>query len=121
VVVDPIAVAVGDSVIVPDLAEGIGETALDLAWSMAVDPVAGALNDGLSLLAEVAHRGARFLPSTFPERLTVAAQGLSRCGLRRCGEDLRTLARSLGHDPGDAAITAWVNAEIRLLTALSML
>ncbi|PSK61577.1 hypothetical protein B0E53_06528 [Micromonospora sp. MH33] len=36
-------------------------------------------------------------------------------GLDRCGAALTDLAGALGAGPGDAAVRAWVDAQIRLL------
>jgi len=116
IVVTPIAIVADDAVIVPDLAPGDGSTALDAALADRVDPLVAAINSALALLAEMAHQGIRHLPATFATRLTAAAGTLQAAGLSRAADELRTLSRTLGPDPGAAAVEAWADAEIRLLT-----
>ncbi len=116
IVVTPIAIVADGAVILPDLAPGDGSTALDAALTARVDPLAEAINSALALLAEMAHQGIRHLPATFAARLKTTAGTLNAAGLSRPAADLRVLARTLGPDPGDAAVAAWADAEIRLLT-----
>jgi hypothetical protein len=115
IVVTPLAVVTADAIIVPDLYAEPGDLAAAVDAPGAVDVTTGALDDGLTLLAEVAHRGARHLPPSFPDRLLTAARTLDRVGLRRCGGDLARLAGLLGPDPGAATVDAWCDAQIRLL------
>jgi hypothetical protein len=63
----------------------------------------------------VAHRGARHVPGSYRGQLRAAADQLTAVGLRRCGDDLRTLAGLLGPNPAATTIVAWVNAHLRLL------
>jgi hypothetical protein len=114
VVIDPLGIVAGGRVVVPDIAEGAGDAALVLASDGLGDPVEEAIDGALSLLAEVAHRGLEHLPGTFAGRLRDAAQGLSGVGLRRAAGSLDAVAATLGPDPGDAAVRAWVDAQIRL-------
>ncbi|MEU0156516.1 hypothetical protein [Micromonospora fulviviridis] len=113
-VVEALAV-VADTVVVPDLAAGAGDGALAGAVADPPDPVAGALRTASALLAQAAHTGLRQLPGGFRDRLRDAGAGLARLGLDRCGAALTGLAGALGADPGDAAVRAWVDAQIRLL------
>ncbi|MEU9739317.1 hypothetical protein AB0E12_09010 [Micromonospora chersina] len=113
-VVEALAV-VADTVVVPDLAAGAGDGELTGAVADPPDPVAGALRAGSALLAQAAHAGLRQLPGGFRDRLREAGAGLARVGLDRCGAALTDLAGALGADPGDAAVRAWVDAQIRLL------
>ncbi|MFI6025404.1 hypothetical protein [Amycolatopsis magusensis] len=109
-VVEPFAVRTADGVVVPDLAAATG------AVPPADGPVqpgrpAAAIEGALTLLAEAAHRGLTRLPPTFPARATPVAAALTRTGLTRCAEAVR----AWGAAPADP--TAWLRAEIRLLTA----
>ncbi|MGW4152985.1 hypothetical protein ACWEDF_07510, partial [Micromonospora chersina] len=113
-VVEALAV-VADTVVVPDLAAGAGDGELAGAVADPPDPVAGALRAGSALLAQAAHAGLRQLPGGFRDRLRETGAGLARVGLDRCGAALTDLAGALGADPGDAAVRAWVDAQIRLL------
>lgn len=114
VVVDPIGVVAGGRLMVPDLAEGAGDASLALATEEPVDPVEDALERALALLAEVAHRGLEHLPGTFAGRLRDAARTLAEVGLRRAAGAVEGVAAALGPDPGEAAVRAWVDAQIRL-------
>ncbi|MFG2054638.1 hypothetical protein ACGFI9_11475 [Micromonospora sp. NPDC048930] len=113
-VVEALAV-VADTVVVPDLAAGAGDGALGGVVAEPPDPVTAALRAASALLAQAAHSGLRHLPAGFRDRLRSAAERLARVGLDRCGNALIDLAGALGADPGDAAVRAWVDAQIRLL------
>ncbi|MGW8646164.1 hypothetical protein [Micromonospora chalcea] len=112
-VVEPLAV-VADTVVVPDLAPGVGDGRLAGAVDARPDPVAAALGAAVALLAQAAHTGLRHLPAAFPERLRATAAGLAAVGLDRCGATVSGLAGALGADPGEPAVRAWVDAWIRL-------
>jgi hypothetical protein len=126
-VIEPLAVVVGDTVTVPALASGDGSTSLELAGEAEVDALTAALDPAIALLAEVAHRGLRHLPVGFPDRLRAAGNALARVGLHPCAEAVRGLAaaverdRTVGPGPaGDAAVAAWVDAQIRLSVAADL-
>ncbi len=121
IVVSPIAVVAGDRVVVPDLADARAELAPEAGSAPPAGTPAAVLDGGLGLLAELAHRGARQLPTGFPDRLRACASDLAGVGLRRCAADLHTLADRLGPDPAQATVTAWVDAQIRLLTTADQL
>ncbi|MEV4520809.1 SWIM zinc finger family protein [Micromonospora tulbaghiae] len=112
-VVEPLAV-VADAVVVPELAPGAGDGRLAGAVDVRPDPVAAALGTASALLAQAAHTGLRHLAAGFPERLRTTAAGLAGVGLERCGAALSGLAGTLGADPGEPAVRAWVDAWIRL-------
>jgi hypothetical protein len=115
VLASPIAVVAGDSVVVPDLAEGEGATALMPRHGHDGDPPLTVTIEGaLGVLAQMAHRGARHLPPSYPDRLQSVARNLARDGLRRCADDVHAVARLLGPDPGPDLIGAWVTAQVRL-------
>ncbi|MEH0982953.1 hypothetical protein [Micromonospora sp. CPCC 205556] len=116
-VIEPFAVVAEQTVVVPDLAAGTGDGALAGADTEPPDPVDAALREGLGLLAQAAHAGLRHLPGGFPDRLRASGAALATAGLDRCGAALRVLAGTLGPAPGDAAVRAWVDAQLRLLVA----
>ncbi|MFJ6954226.1 hypothetical protein ACISRB_22640, partial [Micromonospora aurantiaca] len=76
--------------------------------------VAAALGTASALLAQAAHTGLRLLPVGFPDRLRATAAALGGVVLDRCGAALSGLAGTLGADPGEPAVRAWVDAWIRL-------
>ncbi|GIF25657.1 hypothetical protein BJ973_003935 [Actinoplanes tereljensis] len=114
VLIDPIGFAVGDGVLVPDLAPAGHGTGPPRPADAAADPLGHALDEALTLLAEVAHRGLLHTPPTMPGRLRAAADHLGRAGLRRAAESTKVLADRLGPDPGDEAANAWVDAYLRV-------
>ncbi len=112
VVIDPLAFAVDGTIVVPDLAPA---TAADLGPEIAEEPepLAVALAESRSLLAGVAHTGLLHLPPTYPDRLRAVADRLAKLGLHRVASDVERFAASLGPDPGEAAVRAWVDAYLR--------
>lgn len=121
VVVDPLAVVTASGVVVPDLAPGTGSTELEQAAAGAADDtVAAALDGALAVVAEAAHRGLAHVPPTFADRLRAAAAQLARVGLRRTSDAVIRLAATLGPDPGQRAVDAWVDAELRLLVTAEL-
>ncbi|MEU4792423.1 hypothetical protein AB0F95_22205 [Micromonospora tulbaghiae] len=112
-VVEPLAV-VAAAVVVPDLAPGVGDGRLAGAVDARPDPVAAVLGTASALLAQAAHTGLRHLPAGFPDRLRATAAALGGAGLEHCGATLAGLAATLGADPGEPAVRAWVDAWIRL-------
>ncbi|MEV0731830.1 hypothetical protein [Polymorphospora sp. NPDC050346] len=112
-VVAPAAVAVEGAVVVPDLAEGDDRGHLAAGTDARVDELGAAVDAALGLLAELAHRGVRHLPPTFPQRLRAAGRVLAGVGLRRSADAVEEVAAGLGVDP--AAVSGpWVDAQIRL-------
>ena len=109
-VVEPYAVRTTDGVVVPDLVTAAGAVP-PAADHASRDPLAAAVENALTLLAEAAHRGLNRLPPTTAARITPAADALSRTGLTRCAEAVRAWATA----PADPV--TWLRAEIRLLTA----
>ncbi|MEH0846340.1 hypothetical protein V6U81_28595, partial [Micromonospora sp. CPCC 205711] len=71
-VVEPLAVVAGQTVVVPDLADGTGDGPLASTEAAAPDAVDAALREGLGLLARAAHAGLRHLRAGFPDRLRAA-------------------------------------------------
>lgn len=117
VVIDPIGFAVADGVLVPDLRPADRGADPPERPGPVTDPLGRELDDALTLLAEVAHRGLLHAPPTMAARLRTTAQRLRRTGLRRAGDAAATLAGLLGPDPGEAAVNAWVDAYLRVAVA----
>jgi hypothetical protein len=101
--------------VVPDLAPATGTHNADNGSTGHADDVGLALDQALRLLAELAHRGGRHLPPTYPDRLRECAAILATIGLERCGHALADLARACGTE--DLLINAWIDAQIRLMVA----
>jgi hypothetical protein len=114
-VIDPFAIVHHNQVVVPDLAPTTATLSAARAPAHADDAIGTALEQALHLLAEVAHRGGRHLPPTYPDRLRASASTLATTGLTRCGQALHTLAEACGSD--EPMVTAWVDAQIRLMVA----
>jgi hypothetical protein len=109
-VIEPYAVRTEDGVVVPDLATPTG--AVPPATGHAnPDPLAAAIENAMTLLAEAAHRGLTRLPPTITTRATPIVGALRRTGLTRCAEAVHAWSVN----PADPA--TWLRAEIRLLTA----
>ncbi|HEX6361242.1 hypothetical protein [Actinophytocola sp.] len=113
-VLDPTALVVDTSVVVPDLAPGDGSAALHGATSTPSDPVTIALDAALGVCAEAAHRGLRHLPPDFEQRVAEAVATLRETGLSKASAALHRFAIALGRP--EAAVNAWLDAQIRLST-----
>ncbi|MEU4240117.1 hypothetical protein [Actinoplanes sp. NPDC026619] len=120
VVIDPIGFATGDGVLVPDLAPATHGADPRPLPDATADPLGHALDEALTLLAEVTHRGLLHTPPTMGGRLGGAADRLARTGLRRAAEATRALAGRLGPDPGADAVDAWVEAYLRVCLAAEL-
>jgi hypothetical protein len=114
-VITPLAVVTGQQTVIPDLAPARGIRTTDNGSTGHTDEIGLALDNALSLLAELAHRGARHLPPSYTDRLHTCAATLSTLGLERCGRALADLARARGAD--ELLINAWIDAQIRLTVA----
>ncbi|MFI5938525.1 hypothetical protein [Actinoplanes sp. NPDC051494] len=115
--IDPFGFAVEGGVVVPDLEAADRGSNPDGELPRRTDPVAQALDDALGLLAEVAHRGLQHAPATMGDRLRGASGRLAAVGMRRTADAVTNLAALLGPDPADAAVTAWVDAYLRVSVA----
>jgi hypothetical protein len=111
--IDPLAIADGVRVVVPDLAEA-DRRDIGPAWEGRKDPVQAALDHAIATLAEMPHRGMRHLPPGFGDRLRKAGDGLNQTGLYKAAAAVERLRAALGPDPGAAAGEAWVDAHLRL-------
>ncbi|NMO55366.1 hypothetical protein HH310_29810 [Actinoplanes sp. TBRC 11911] len=118
--IDPIGFAVAGDVVVPDLRPADRGTAPGGPARVLADPLALALDEAMSLLAELVHRGLQHTPMTMNGRLRDAATRLRGLGLRRTADAIDTFTGLLGPDPGEAAVTAWVDAYLRLSLAAEL-
>jgi hypothetical protein len=112
-VIEPYAVRTAGGVVVLDLATATGAVP-PAAGHREPDPLAAAIEQALTFLAEAAHRGLTRLPPTFAARATPIADALTRTGLTRCADAVRAWAADQA-DP-----VTWLRAEIRLLTAAEL-
>ncbi|MGW7298234.1 hypothetical protein [Streptomyces sp. NPDC054829] len=119
-VLEPLAVLTAGGVVVPDLAPGDGDTALTPAARRTTDPLTHAMESALRALAEAAHHGLRHLSPTARTRLADRATALRRTGLHTAAGLLDDLADRLGRDSVGAAVPAWVDARIHLVTSLEL-
>ncbi len=107
VVLDPVAVATEAGLVVLDLAPTTATARLGRAEDERADPLMSAIDQGLAVLAEAAHRGLRNLPAGYPDRLASAAEHLRRVGLARAAAALV----EFGSAPEPQR---WVDAHLRL-------
>ncbi|MFC5751530.1 hypothetical protein [Actinomadura rugatobispora] len=119
-VVDPIAVMTTEGVVVPDLAPGDGSGALDAHAGHGDDALTTALAGALDACADAAHRGLRHVPAGTRARIGRSAAELRRTGLTATALLLDGLAAALDGDDPRRTVTAWVDAQIRLVTAMDL-
>lgn len=119
VVIDPLAVTVDGAMVVPDLAPSV---ASHLGFDGGDEPsqLVAVLQESRTLLTTVAHQGLLHLPATYPDRLIGAARELTKVGLRRVASAVHGFAGTLGADPGEEAVQAWVDAYLRVEVALDL-
>ncbi|WP_190344204.1 hypothetical protein [Streptomyces venezuelae] len=118
--IDPIAVLTPGGVVVPDLAAGSGSQDPGPAGPPPAGPIADALGAALAALALAAHRGLRHLGAGERDRLAESAAALARTGLSTAAGRIRALLRALAGDTHRAAATAWVDAQLYVLTAAEL-
>ncbi|MFD9030185.1 hypothetical protein ACFVZW_03300 [Streptomyces sp. NPDC059567] len=117
-VLDPIAVMTTAGVIVPDLAPPpVGGRLAPTVARRPEDPITGALESALSCLAAAAARGLRHLPEGALTGVEESATRLSRIGLATAAELVRAVPAALRQAGPAAAVGAWVEAQIHLVTA----
>ena len=121
VMIDPLAVVAGESVVIPDIAAGEGTGDIEAMEEMARDELVAALDEALGLSAEVAHRGLRHLPATFASRIDRAVSALRVVGLKRAAEGMAHLGGVLQSGRLDVATNAWMDAHIRLMVTAETL
>ncbi len=119
VVIDPLAFAVDGRLVVPDLEPASGDD-LGPEAGDSPGPLAAVLKESRMLLADVAHRGLLHLPATYADRLRVTAHGLTKVGMHRIASDVERFAGTLGPDPGEAAVQAWVDTLLRVEVAVDL-
>ncbi|MFJ1703665.1 hypothetical protein [Kitasatospora sp. NPDC088346] len=117
-VLEPVALLVGGTVVVPDLAPGPGSTALAPAAPPSADPVATGLTEALATLADLAHQGLRRPGHATLARLDRTAARLNRSGLATTAELLRALARAIRAGDPDTAARTWPDAAVRVAVAI---
>jgi hypothetical protein len=121
VMIDPLAVVAGGSVIIPDIAAGEGTGDIEAMEEIKRDELVGALDDALEMSAEVAHRGFRHLPPTFFSRIDRTASALRIVGLRRAAESMARLGGVLQSGRPDNATSVWIDTQIRLMVTAESL
>ncbi|MEU8361084.1 hypothetical protein AB0C27_34215 [Nonomuraea sp. NPDC048882] len=119
VVIDPVGLAAGDRVVVPDLRPAAGGGPLAVAEDQH-DPLTAVLIDARALLAEAAHHGLSHLPPTYAARLDTAARRLTTLGLLRVAQAVTAFATALSQDSGEATERTWIDAYLRLEVALDL-
>ncbi|MGA4987608.1 hypothetical protein [Nonomuraea bangladeshensis] len=119
IVIEPIGLAAGDRVIVPDLRPATGGT-LTPTWDEEPEPpLTAALTHARALLAEAAHHGLSHLPPTYDTRLDAAAHRLTALGLHRVAATLTAFASARTTGSAEAAGT-WADAYLRAEVALEL-
>ncbi|MFC4062854.1 hypothetical protein ACFOWE_31570 [Planomonospora corallina] len=120
VVIEPVGLAAGDRVVVPDLRPAGSSGGLAAADAGPREPLPAALADARDLLAEAAHRGLSHLPPTYGDRLAAAARRLAALGLHRVAQAVTAFAATPAGGRDQAAEQAWVDAYLRLELALDL-
>ncbi|WP_214325746.1 SWIM zinc finger family protein [Nonomuraea sediminis] len=120
VVIEPVGLAVGGRVVVPDLQPAASTGRLMVAEDDRHEPLTAALIDTRGLLAEVAHHGLSHLPPTYDDRLATAARRLTVLGLHRTAQAVTTFAETRTHASDETAEQAWIDAYLRLDVALDL-
>lgn len=120
VVIDPVGLAAGGRVVVPDLQPAGGGGPLAVAEDDPHDPLTAALIDTRGLLAEAAHHGLSHLPPTYGARLDTAARRLTGLGLHRIAQSVTAFAAARSQDSDETAEQTWIDAYLRLEVALDL-
>ncbi|GAA2459546.1 hypothetical protein GCM10010191_94800 [Actinomadura vinacea] len=119
-IVDPVAVMTTEGVVVPDLAAGDGSGALEAYTEQEGDPLSTALAGALDVCADAAHRGLRHVPHGTRARVDRAAGELRATGLGTTADALAALAAALDGDDTERTVAAWVDTQLRLITAMDL-
>ncbi|MEV5555462.1 hypothetical protein AB0L44_17565 [Nonomuraea wenchangensis] len=120
VVIEPIGLAAGGRVIVPDLRPATGGT-LTPTWDDEPEPpLTAALTHARALLAEAAHHGLSHLPPTYDVRLDTAAHRLTALGLHRVAAAVTAFAAARTAGSAEASERTWADAYLRLDAALEL-
>lgn len=120
VVIEPVGLAAGERVVVPDLQPAGGSGRLMVAEDDRHEPLTAALIDARGLLAEVAHHGLSHLLPTYDDRLAAAARRLTVLGLHRVAQAVTAFAETRTRASDEAVEQAWIDAYLRLDVALDL-
>ena len=115
VVIDPLAIVAGETVVIPDLAADRGSGAPVSHRAAPEEALVGAIDEAIGLSAEVAHRGVRHLPATFSERVERTCSRLRTVGMRQTADALHRLGATVQAGTTQRASSEWLDTHIRLL------
>ncbi|WP_335987433.1 hypothetical protein [Glycomyces sp. MUSA5-2] len=120
-IVEPTAILTPDGPVVPDLAPGDDSAELEAAGESAVsEPVSAAIEDAISVCADLAHQGLRRSREPSRVRVEAAAAALNRVGLQRAATDFVHLSKALGNEDEAAKSAAWTAAAVRMLVTAEL-
>jgi hypothetical protein len=120
-IVEPTALLTEDGPVVPDFAPGDDTAELAAAGATAAtDPVAAAVEDALTVCADLAHQGLRGAREPSRRRVEAAADDLKRVGLQRAASDFVHLSKALGAEDDTAKCAAWTAAAVRMLVTAEL-
>jgi hypothetical protein len=113
----PFAIACDDGIVVPDFeSEGVPST-LVRSEPPPADPIDDALDDALSTLADLSHRGLRHVAGDGASALRERANRLTAVGMTTSARSMERAADVLLAADVDRAGDAWVDAAVRIVTA----
>ncbi|MFB9837146.1 hypothetical protein [Actinoallomurus acaciae] len=118
--IDPIAVLAAGGITVPDLAPGEGDGELAVHIPTAQDRLDSALEAALTAFAEIAHRGLRHTTPGVHRRVEEAADELRRVGLTASAEAATAFLTACRIGEASVMTRAWVDAQLRLITAAEL-
>ncbi|MDN3239285.1 hypothetical protein [Glycomyces tritici] len=120
-IVEPTALLTADGPVVPDFAPGDDTAELAAAGAnAATDPVAAAVEDALTVCADLAHQGLRGAREPSRRRVEAAAADLERVGLHRAASDFVHLSKALAAEDDPAKCAAWIAAAVRMLVTAEL-
>jgi len=119
--INPVAVLTPTCIVVPDLAPGDGSGGLSALREHARDPLGAALDDALLTLADAAHTGVRHVRTGVSAQLSDCAEQLARAGLRHAAALLSAFTSARQSDDTQLLISAWVDAQLHLITCMESL
>ncbi|GAA2261945.1 SWIM zinc finger family protein [Glycomyces scopariae] len=120
-IVEPTAILTADGPVVPDFAPGDDSADLAAAGDAAAsEPVSAAIEDAISVCADLAHQGLRRSREPSRVRVEAAASALNRVGLQRAAMDFVHLSKALGNEDEGAKGAAWTAAAVRMLVTAEL-
>jgi hypothetical protein len=120
-IVEPTALLTEDGPVVPDFAPGDDTAELAaVGATAATDPVAAAVEDALTVCADLAHQGLRGAREPSRRRVETAASDLKRVGLQRAAGDFVHLYQALAAEDDTAKCAAWTAAAVRMLVTAEL-